>query len=172
MKFQKFFGNVIFSRGFQGRSPKRDNSEIWRITFSYKLVWIGVIYYGKCYYYVLLNCIRHCVRGDFIQNCFKIFNFLLIWHTNLGFHTGGLAGKPLWIVPDIICLKHRFLISSEVIFSSWYLVNWYHTRKHFRGKICINSRLLLVIFSRLLGSSKGNFGYDTNNKPALILVND
>ena len=29
---------------------------------------VGVIYCGKCNYYVLTNCIRHCVRGAFIQN--------------------------------------------------------------------------------------------------------
>ena len=39
-----------------------------------------VIYRGKCNYYVLINYIRHCGRGEFIQNCFKIFSFLLIWN--------------------------------------------------------------------------------------------
>ena len=47
---------------------------------------VGVIYYGNCNYYVLINCIRHCVRGEFIQNYFKIFIFLLIWDKNLGSH--------------------------------------------------------------------------------------
>ena len=52
--------------------------------FSYKhvfMAWVGVIYYGKCNYYALINCIRHCVRGEFIQikiKFIKIFNFLLI----------------------------------------------------------------------------------------------
>ena len=46
------------------------------------------IYYGKRNYYVLINYIRHRVRGEFIQNYFKIFSFLLIWDKNLGSHTG------------------------------------------------------------------------------------
>ena len=81
--------------GFQGRSSKRDNSEIGRITFSYKHVWMEVIYYGKSNYYVLLNCIKNCVRGELIQNYFKIFNFFLTWHKNLASHTGGLVANPL-----------------------------------------------------------------------------
>ena len=48
------------------------------------MAWVGVIYYRKCNYYVLNNCIRHCVRGELIQNYFKIFGFLLIWDKNLG----------------------------------------------------------------------------------------
>ena len=30
--------------------------------------WFGVIYDEKCNYYVLINFIRHCARGKFIQN--------------------------------------------------------------------------------------------------------
>ena len=52
------------------------------------MAWVGVIYHGKCNYYVLINCIKHCVRGEFIQNCFKIFSLLLIWDKELGFQTG------------------------------------------------------------------------------------
>ena len=48
------------------------------------MAWVGVIYYGKYNYYVLINYIRHYARGEFIQNYFKIFNFLLIWGKNLG----------------------------------------------------------------------------------------
>ena len=40
--------------------------------------WVGVIYYGECNYYVLINYIRHCVKEEFIQNYFQIFSFLLI----------------------------------------------------------------------------------------------
>ena len=40
------------------------------------MTWLGVIYYEKCNYYVLVNCIPHCIRGEFIQNYFKIFNSL------------------------------------------------------------------------------------------------
>ena len=39
----------------------------------------------------LINCIRHCVRREFIQikiKFIRIFSFLLIWDENLGSHTG------------------------------------------------------------------------------------
>ena len=61
------------------------------IIFSCKhawMAWVEVTYYGKCDYYALINCIRHFVKGEFIQNYFKIFSFLLIWDKNLGSHTG------------------------------------------------------------------------------------
>ena len=45
-------------------------------------------FYRKCNYYALINCVRHFVRGEFIQNYFKIFSFLLMWDKNLGSHTG------------------------------------------------------------------------------------
>ena len=63
------------------------------------MVWVEVTYYGKYNYYALIYCIRHFVRGEFIQNYFIIFNFLLIWDKNLGSHTGWLVAKPLWICP-------------------------------------------------------------------------
>ena len=66
------------------------------------VAWLGVTYYGKCNYYALINCIRHCVRGEFIQikiKFIKIFSFLLIWDKNLGSHTGWPVAKPLWIRP-------------------------------------------------------------------------
>ena len=88
--------------GFQSRSPKGHNRELWGIIFSYKHVWMArveVIYYGKCNYYVLINCIRHCVMGKFIQNYFKILIFLLIWDKNLGSHTGWPVTKPLLYMP-------------------------------------------------------------------------
>ena len=104
-RIQRFFGNTIFNREIQGRSPKGHNRELWTTIFSYKhvwMAWVGVIYYGKCNYYALINCIRHCVRGEFIQikiKFIKIFSFLLIWDKNLGSHTGWLVAKPLWIHP-------------------------------------------------------------------------
>ena len=64
----------------------------WRL-----LLWIasaGVIYHGKCNYYVLINCARHSVRRKSIQNHFKIFNFLLIWDKNLWSRTGWPVAKP------------------------------------------------------------------------------
>ena len=99
---QKFFGKTVFSRGIQGRSLKRHNRELWTTIFSYKHVWIAWVeatYYGKCNYYALINCIRHFVRGEFIQNYFKIFSFLLLWDKDLGSHTGWPVAKPLWIRP-------------------------------------------------------------------------
>ena len=44
------------------------------------MAWEGVIYNGKCNYYVLTNCIRHRVRREFIQNYFENFIFFI----NLG----------------------------------------------------------------------------------------
>ena len=99
---QRFFGNTIFSRRIQGRSPKGHNRELWTTIFSYKhvwMAWVGVIYYGKCNYYALINCIRHCVRGEIKIKFIKIFSFLLIWDKNLGSHIGWPVAKPLWIRP-------------------------------------------------------------------------
>ena len=53
----------------------------------------------KMNYYVLINCIRHCIGREFIQNYFKIFKFLLIWGKNLRSYTGWPVAKPLWMRP-------------------------------------------------------------------------
>ena len=104
-RIQRFFGNTVFGREIQGRSPKGHNCELWTTIFSYKYVWmawVGVIYYRKCNYYALTNCIRHCVRGEFIQikiKFIKSFSILLIWDKNMGSHTGWPVTKPLWIRP-------------------------------------------------------------------------
>ena len=51
--------------------------------FQLRMVWIRVIYYEKCNYHVLNNCILDIVLGE---SSFKItlrsFNFL-IWDKNL-----------------------------------------------------------------------------------------
>ena len=68
------------------------------------MAWVGVIYYGKCNSYALINCIRHCVRGEFIHikiKFTKIFSFLLIWEKNLGSCTSWPVAKPHWIHPCI-----------------------------------------------------------------------
>ena len=99
---QNFFGNTVFSRGFWGRSPKWHNRDFGRIIFSYKLVWIawiGIVYYVKSDNYVLIKCIRHCARGDFIQYHFKFFSFLLIWDKNLRSHTGWPVAASHWTTP-------------------------------------------------------------------------
>ena len=111
-RIQRFFGNTVFSRPIQGRSPKGHNRELSITIFSYKhawTAWVGVIYYGKCNY-GFINCIRHCVRGEFIQikiKFIKIFSFSLIWDKNLGSHTGWLVVKPLWIHPCMIKLQSK-----------------------------------------------------------------
>ena len=97
---QRSLGNTVVSREFQDRSPNGHNPELWRLIFSYKhvwMAWVKVIYYEKCNYYVLSNCNRHCVRGEFIQNYFKIFNFLLIWDKNSRSHIDWAVKKPFWI---------------------------------------------------------------------------
>ena len=40
-RIQKFW-DTVFSRGFQGRSPKRCNPELWGIIFSDKHVWMDI----------------------------------------------------------------------------------------------------------------------------------
>ena len=77
--YPDMYGNNVFSRGVQDRSPRGLN----RMD-----TWIKVNYHRQCTYYVLINCIRHCVKREFIQNYFKTFSFLLIWDKNLGSHTG------------------------------------------------------------------------------------
>ena len=97
----KMIGKVTYPEIFwQGRSPKGHIYNLWRLIFSYKrlwMAWVWVLYFGKCSYYILISCIRHSIREEFIQSCFKIFSFLLIWDKNLGSHTGWLVAKPLWI---------------------------------------------------------------------------
>ena len=62
---------------------------------------LGVIYNGKCNYYVFINCIRNFFTGEFTQNYVKItiFNFSLIWGKSLVSHTGWTAAKPLLVCP-------------------------------------------------------------------------
>ena len=88
--------NTVFTRGFLGKISEGHNCKLWRITFSCKhvwSVWVCVIYDGKCNYYLLTNCIKHCFKQKFIQNCFKIFKFPLIYDKNLGFHAGLTGSK-------------------------------------------------------------------------------
>ena len=57
----EIFWDTVFRRGFQGRRPKGHNYVLWKIIFSHEHVWIacvGAIYYGKCNYYVLINCVN------------------------------------------------------------------------------------------------------------------
>ena len=56
------------------------------------LSFVRVIYYGKCNYYVLINFIIHCVKGELIQNYFRIC-FSLIWDKNLGSNTSRPEAK-------------------------------------------------------------------------------
>ena len=62
---------ILFSAGDFRAGAQKDNCEPWGTIFIYKHVWmVWVVYYGKLNYYVFINCIRHCVRGEFIQNYF------------------------------------------------------------------------------------------------------
>ena len=36
---------------------------------------VGIIYYGKCNCDVLVNCIRHYVRGEFVQIILRYLTF-------------------------------------------------------------------------------------------------
>ena len=40
---------------------------------------VGIIYYGKCNYYILIKCIRQCTRhfvsGEFIENYLTLLAF-------------------------------------------------------------------------------------------------
>ena len=82
---------ISFSAGEFRAGAQKDIIVNFEEQFCYKhvwMAWIGVIYYGKCNYYALINCIRHCVRGEIKIKFIKIFSFLLIWDKNLGSHTG------------------------------------------------------------------------------------
>ena len=39
------------------------------------MVRVGIIYYGKCNYHVLIKCIRHFVSGEFIENYLRLSAF-------------------------------------------------------------------------------------------------
>ena len=70
------FREYHFQWGILGQEPKKQ--EFWRIISSYKSAWVArveIVYSGKCNYYVLINCIRHSVRWEFIQSYFKILTF-------------------------------------------------------------------------------------------------
>ena len=85
-RIQRFFQDTVFSKGFYSKSSKGHDCELSIIIFSYKRVWMAWVwatYYGKCNYYVIIKCIRHCIMGKFIQDYFKVFSFLLIWNKNL-----------------------------------------------------------------------------------------
>ena len=75
--YPDIFWEYHFQQGISGQEPYK---HVWT-------AWVGFIYYGKCNYSVLINCIRHCVTEEFIQNYLKILCFLLIWGKNLGSHT-------------------------------------------------------------------------------------
>ena len=116
MTYSEIFWEYRFQQGILGRSPKGHNCDLWRIIFSYKHVWItriGIIYYGKCNCYVLIKCIRHCVKGELIHNYFKTFNFLLIWDKNLGSQTSWPVAKPLWIIPHKWFEYHTLLFKLD-----------------------------------------------------------
>ena len=89
------------------------------------MAWVGVIYYGKCDYSILINCILHCVKGKFNQNYFKIFTFLLIWVKNFGSLTGLPIAKPLSLRPwpsqkfDWLQVSRKFYFMkfSEILIS-------------------------------------------------------
>ena len=77
---------------------------------------VGVVYYGKCNYCLLINCFRLCGWGELIQNYFKIFSFWLIWDKNLGSSTSWTVAKPLCIRRCIECLS-TFLRNSAYHFT-------------------------------------------------------
>ena len=87
------------------------------------------IYYGKRNYYVLINCIRHCSRGEFIQNYFKIFSFSLIWDKNLRSYTGSKT-------PLDTSLPFYF---SLFIFLSLFSEKFQHYRHDFKKALLTNS---------------------------------
>ena len=157
--FQRFFGNTIFSWGFWGRSPKGHNRELWRMIFSCKhvwMAWVGVFYYGKCNYYVPINCTRHCVREEFIPNYFRIFSFLLTWDKNLGSHTGWLVAKPLWIHPwfkifltsclPTCCTRFYKIVPCHATIYVIYLVLYIIKRIYVFYSILFYSTLVNLIF--------------------------
>ena len=63
-----------------------------------------------------LLIIRHCVRGDLIQNYFNILNFLLAWNNNLGSNSGWPVAKSLWIPPWMITLVLAMVQHAQSLF--------------------------------------------------------
>ena len=134
MTYSEIFWEYRFQQGILGRSPKGHNCDLWRIIFSYKHVWItriGIIYYGKCNCYVLIKCIRHCVKGELIHNYFKTFNFLLIWDKNLGSQTSWPVAKALWIIPRKWFEYHTLLFKLDATSRRvLVLLEWYGSQKN------------------------------------------
>ena len=132
---QKFFRNTVLARDLAAGSQKGHNCDLWRIIFSYKhalIAWVGVVYSGNCNYYLLINCIRHCVKGEFIQNYFKIFSFL-IWDKNLGPVPVRRQQNPSGFVPAWSIVKSNIFFELLLLYySSWFQ----HLQTLFLGSYC------------------------------------
>ena len=97
---KRFFGNTVSSKGFQCRNPKEHNCELWRIIFNYKHVWmvrVGLFTLENAIIMHLAILLDIVFRGEFIQNHFKIFSFLLIWDKNFWSHAS-------WLVAKLLCI--------------------------------------------------------------------
>ena len=124
---------------------------------------IGVIYYGKCNY-VLIDCIRRPVRGEFIRNYVTIFSFLLIRDKNLRLHTGWPVEKPVWIRRGSWCETKSIKL---IICSTKYLSLVWSRKETIAFRTVDFPRVLLlsprpVIISTQLCSTKiGNYNIIT-----------
>ena len=108
------------------------------------MTWEWVIYYGKYTYYVLINCIKNCVRRQFIQNYLKIFNILLVLDKNLGSHTSWPLAKLLWIRSSVY-----FLLTVNMRMVDWTLYCFslnlsMHFRVGFRSPVTSKTKLYVT----------------------------
>ena len=94
---QRFFGNTVFSRGFQGRSPKGHNCELWRmisvinmygwhgqslftmwnVTIVYLVIVLDIVL-GESSFKITLTCSTPLIS----ESCIKIkINLNFYFHT-------------------------------------------------------------------------------------------
>ena len=122
-----------FQQGILGQESKRTLS--WTLSNNFLLYTCmdgmvrAYLLWEMCY--VLINFIRHCVRGKSIQNYFKFFIFFLIWMKNLGSHTNWPVAKPLWIRSWLHSFEYTFI---AVVMSIYFccclfllLLTWIYT---------------------------------------------
>ena len=109
---------------------------------------VGVVYYGECNYYLLINCLRLCGWGELIQNYLKIFSFWLIWDKNLGSSTSWTVAKHFRIRRCIEC-PSTFLRNSADHFTIFNLSPIQHQRWSTFCQKLANGRNLLTCYREL-----------------------
>ena len=84
--------------------------------------------YFLTYLLLTINCIKHCVRREFIQNSLKIFSFFLVWVKNLESHTS-------WTVAKRLRIRHCLLECSTICNLKLSTKNWDHSKEDYKHKV-------------------------------------